>query len=245
MTQQDEHPLKRDPKPRNRRRRGGVWLRAAVLICLMPLAFALAAGVMIIDREITAPSWIVTRIESRAAELLEGGALRFGAITLRIGRDLHPTVRLVDTQLYDESGLTIARVPQVEGLISPRGLILQQDVLIQDIRLTGAQINLRRARDGSIGVAFGAGTGEVRRAGSLAELLDQSDQLFERPALIALETVRADGLIVNFDDARAGRSWIVDGGTLALDLRGGQTVLRGDLALLSGGGWGDDGFAVL
>jgi len=234
VTQQDEHPLKRDPKPRNRRRRGGVWLRAAVLICLMPLAFALAAGVMIIDREITAPSWIVTRIESRAAELLEGGALRFGAITLRIGRDLHPTVRLVDTQLYDESGLTIARVPQVEGLISPRGLILQQDVLIQDIRLTGAQINLRRARDGSIGVAFGAGTGEVRRAGSLAELLDQSDQLFERPALIALETVRADGLIVNFDDARAGRSWIVDGGTLALDLRGGQTVLRGDLALLSG-----------
>ena len=234
MTEPEQTAPDPPVQTRPRRRWRLVW-RALVLTCLLPVAFALAAGVMLIDRDITAPSWIVDRIESRADQLQSGGDLRFGAITLRIGRDLHPTVRLVDTQLYDESGLTVARIPQVEGLISPRGLILRRDVLLQQLRLSGAQINLRRASDGTLRVAFAGGGGSEGRATSLTALLDQSDDLFARPMLEALETVRADGLIVNFDDARAGRSWIVDGGTLALDLRGGQTTLRGDLALLSGG----------
>lgn len=222
------------PPPGRRLRRWLFCLRAVFVICLTPLFFAAAAAVMIIDRDITAPTWIKDRIEVRVQEVLNGGQLRFGSISLRIGRDLHPTVRLRDTQLIDEGGLVLTRVPVVEGQMSPRGLLFKQDVLMQDIRLTGAQVNLRRAADGSVAVALAAGAGEVGRANSLPELLDQIDQMFERPALEALEMVRADGLIVNFDDARAGRSWIVDSGTLVLDLRGGQTALRGEFALLSG-----------
>ncbi|MEL7179704.1 MAG: AsmA-like C-terminal region-containing protein [Pseudomonadota bacterium] len=234
MTEETEVP---PPKPKTRK---GMhpWvfsLRAVFVICLMPLVFLAAAAVMIIDRDITAPSWITERIEQRAADVLEGAALEFGAITLRIGRDLHPTVRLVDTRLVDAGGLTLTRVPIVEGLMSPRGLILQQEVLMQDVRLIGAQVNLRRARDGTVSFALTSGGNDLGQARSLPELLEQFDQVFERPALEALETVRADGLIVNFDDARAGRSWIVDGGTVSLDLRGGQTAIRGNFALLSGG----------
>ncbi|WP_341365808.1 AsmA-like C-terminal region-containing protein [Yoonia sp. BS5-3] len=224
-------------KPRKGRRFGRLlfWMRAVFIVCLAPLVFALAAAVMIIDREITAPSWVSERIEARAAEVLEGGQLRFGAISMRIGRDLHPVVRLRDTTLTDAGGLVITRVPIVEGLVSPRGLIFQQDLLLQDVLLVGAQVNLRRAADGSVSVALINGGNEVGRANTLPELLDQVDHVFERPALEALETVRAAGLIVNFDDARAGRSWIVDGGTVDLDLTGGQTALRGNFALLSGG----------
>ncbi|MBE0413335.1 MAG: DUF3971 domain-containing protein [Yoonia sp.] len=189
---------------------------------------------MLIDRDITAPGWIVDRVSARADVMLAGGQLRFGAINLRIGRDLHPTVRLVDSQIHDESGLTVTHIPRIEALISPRGLILQGNVLVQEIRLVGAQVNLRRASDGTLRVALGRQAGDFGRAGSLPALLDQFDQVFERPALAALELVRVEGLIVNFDDARAGRSWIVDGGTLALDLRGGQIALRGDLSVLSG-----------
>ncbi|EBA11661.1 YhdP family protein [Roseobacter sp. CCS2] len=211
------------------------WLRAIYVVCLMPLVFVAAAAVMVIDRDITAPSWIIERIEARADDVLEGARLEFGAITVRIGRDLHPTVRLVDTRLVDAGGLTLSSVPIVEGLMSPRGLILQQEVLMQDVRLIGAQVNLRRARDGSVSFALTTGGNDLGQARSLPELLEQFDQVFERPALEALETVRADGLIVNFDDARAGRSWIVDGGRVSLDLRGGETTIRGNFALLSGG----------
>lgn len=209
-------------------------LRASWIICLMPVVFLAAASVMMIERDITAPSWIAARIEARAADVMDGAKLDFGQISLQIGRDLHPRVRLIDTRLVDAGGLTLTRVPMVEGLISPRGLIFQQDLLFQEVRLIGAQINLRRAVNGDVSFAFSAAGGALRQARSLPELLDQFDQIFERPALEALEIVRAEGLIVNFDDARAGRSWIVDGGTVSLDLRGGQTAIRGNFGLLSG-----------
>jgi hypothetical protein len=41
--------------------------------------------------------------------------------------------------------------------------------------------------------------------------------------------------VVNYDDARAGRSWTLDGGALSLDLSGGMTRLAGEVSLLSGG----------
>ena len=234
MTEDAEITPEQPTKPRHRPHGRRFWLRAVFVVCLMPLVFLGAAGVMIIERDITAPSWITDRIEARADMLLNGARLEFGAITMRIGRDLHPTVRLVDTRLVGPGGLTLTRVPIVEGMISPRGLILQQEVLMQEVRLIGAQINLRRAANGNVSFAFSASGGDLRQARSLPELLDQFDQLFERPVLEALETVRADGLIVNFDDARAGRSWIVDGGAVTLDLRGGETAIRGDFALLAG-----------
>lgn len=236
MTQQPPEPEsdKEAPAKPKGMRPWLFWLRAAFVVCLLPAVFLAAAVVMIIDRDITAPSWITERVEARAGDLLDGASLEFGAITVRIGRDLHPSVRLVDTRVVDAGGLTLTRVPIVEAGMSPRGLILRQEVLMQDVRLIGAQVNLRRAADGNVSFAFSAGGNDLGRAGSLPELLDQFDQVFERPALEALETVRADGLIVNFDDARAGRSWIVDGGTVTLDLRGGETAMRGNFSLLSG-----------
>ena len=189
---------------------------------------------MIIERDVSVPSWIMDRVQVRTADILVNGTVAFGDATLRIGRDLHPRIRLQNTVLTDDTGLVITRIPMVEGLISPRGLILQQDVLVQDIRLIGAQINLRRAANGAVAVAFTTGGNVLGQAPSVPELLDQLDQIFERPALDALEIVRADGLIINFDDARAGRSWVVDNGTLSLDLRQQNTVLRGEFALLSG-----------
>ncbi|MGJ8623796.1 MAG: DUF3971 domain-containing protein [Yoonia sp.] len=220
--------------PRRRLARWLFWLRAVFVVSLLPLAFAAAAAVMMIDREITAPSWIERQIEARANELAGDAKLSFGAITVRVGRDLHPRVRLVDTQLVNADGSTITRVPVVEGLMSPRGLILQQAVLMQEVRLIGAQVNLRRAANGDLSFAFSGTGADLGQARSLPFLLEQFDQLFEQPALEALEVVEAQGLVVNFDDARAGRSWIVDGGTATLDLRDDQTEIRGDFSLLAG-----------
>ena len=220
--------------PGRRLRRFLFWLRASCLLCMTPLFFAIAAAVMLIDRDISAPSWVVDRIEARTAELMNGGDLQFGAITLRISPDLHPTVRLSDIQLRDVDGGLVARIPLVEGLVSPRGLILQQDVLMQQIHLAGAQINLRREGDGAVSVAFGSEARAAGQARSLPQLLDQFDTLLEQPLLEALEVVAADGLIVNFDDARAQRAWLVDGGSIALDLRDDETELRGNFAVLSG-----------
>lgn len=218
---------------RPRRLRPAHALRGLWLLAMLPVVFAMVAGLSLLGQEVTAPSWLKSRVEAQAAAMLDGGALRFGEITVRLGRDLHPRVRITDAVLRDRTGAVLARVPLVEARLSPRGLLLSQTVLPQEIVLTGAEVGLRRNADGTVAVALGGAMREGRAPG-LAALLDQFDRLFERPGLNALETVRIEGLVVNFADARAGRAWTVDGGRLALDLTGGLTRLTADLALLSG-----------
>lgn len=227
---QDETP----PEIRCRRRPWVLLRMIALLLLVLPVVFAGVAAVMLINTDVHAPGWIKSRIEDRATALMQGGALEFGEIFINIGKDLHPRVRLVDTQISDANGVQIARIPSVEGLMSPRGLLFQGDVLMQDIALRGAQINLRRAADGSVALAFGGGGG-FDSAPSLVALLDQSDQVLDRPALAALEQISATGLIINYTDVRADRAWTVDGGELNIDLRNNQTTVLGDFALLSGG----------
>ncbi|MCK0119668.1 DUF3971 domain-containing protein [Loktanella sp. F6476L] len=231
-----EEPATRAKPPRSAWRH---WTRHSVklsaVLLLTPLVIAMIVAVAILDRDITAPSWIKSRVEATAGDFLSGGALSFGEVTVNLGRDLHPRVTLRDTTLTDAAGTTVARIPVVRGLMSPRGLVLQGEALMQDVQLSGAQINLRRNADGTVALAFQTGGQDVGQAGSFAELLDQVDQAFEQPALAALETIRADGLIVNYQDARAGKAWTVDGGQINLDLRDDQTDLRGAFSVLSGG----------
>ncbi|MBP1805970.1 AsmA-like C-terminal region-containing protein [Rubellimicrobium aerolatum] len=217
-------------RPSPPRWRPGRWIAGAVLL------LALASPALLIGREVTAPDWVRARIEQAAAQALGGGALRFGSIALRLPADLHPEVRLLDVTLADRDGRRIARVPEARVQVSPRGLLFARSLLVQEIDLVGAELSLARAADGSVEVAFGRDgsappQGRVR---GLASLPDQFERLFERPALAALRTVRVEGLIVNYEDARAGRTWTLDGGALSLDLGGGTTRLRGDVSVLSG-----------
>ncbi len=210
-----------------------MWLRAGALVLFAPVLMIVIATVMLIGREVTAPSWIVRDVEARAAQVLAGGSLDFGDLTVTVGTDLHPRLVLRNAVLRDADGVKIAEVPRVEGLVSPRG-ILQGRLLAQRVDLRGAQIAVRRARDGTVAFAFDQGAQNVAAADGFVGLLDQVDQAFEAAALEALEEVRATGLIINYTDARAGRSWVVDGGRISLDLRDEALALRADVALLSG-----------
>ena len=172
-------------------------------------------------------------MKQRAEEVLAGGELGFGSMSFTVGRDLHPRLVLQDATLWDAEGGVLARVPRIEGLISPRG-VLQGRVLAQEIKLQGAQISLRRATDGTVALAFDQGAAAVGAADGFLGLLEQIDQVFEEGALEALEELRADGLIINYVDARAKRSWVIDDGQIELDVRDGDLQLRADVALLSG-----------
>lgn len=208
--------------------------RVAWLALLLPLAFVAVSVVPLVGREVTAPSWITERVEAEVTSILAGGDVSFGEIKMTLGRDLHPRVTLNSVIVRDAAGVTLARLPRAEVLVSPRGLILRRNLLVQEVSLTGLQINLRRTADGTVALAFDSTGADVRTAAGFAELLDEVDRALEQPALEALEQIVSDGMIVNFADARAGRSWTVDGGFVTLDLRGQKTTLRGDMALLSG-----------
>ena len=229
---QDE--VSSDPKVRKSWR--WLWhaLRTVVLVAFLPVVFTAVAAVLMIGQDIDAPDWLTARIEARASQMMQGGEVAFSNIYITVARDLHPRIRLVDTIVKDAEGRQIARAASLEGGISPRGILFEGSLLMQDVALDGAQISLTRAADGTLAMAFGP-EGGFDGAPSFAALLDQSDAFFEHPALAALESVSATGLIVNYTDIRAGRRWTVDGGEIVLDLRDNKTALRGDFNLLSGG----------
>ena len=174
------------PQPRKRSLWWHLWhvLRTVSLIALLPVIFFVAFAVLTVNQDIDAPEWLTSKIETRAGEALRGGSLEFVNIYINIGRDLHPRVRLVDTVVRDANGSLLARVSQVSGVISPRGVLFEGAVLMQNIELSGAQINLARAADGTVSLAFG-GESSAKSASTFTELLDQSDQIFEQPALAA------------------------------------------------------------
>jgi hypothetical protein len=211
-------------------------VRVLVLAVLAPLVFLMAAPFLLIGQEITAPTWVRDRVEAAAASALGGGGLRFESITVRVPADLHPEIRLLGASLRDREGRLVAHVPEVSMQVSPRGLLFEHRLLVQEITLDGAELSLSRASDGRVDLAFGT-PGPAPRVGQaegLASLPDQFERLFERPALSALRQVRVEGLVINYLDERVGRTWTVDGGSLGLDLSGGMTRLSGEVSVLSG-----------
>lgn len=214
-----------------------VWrsvVRGLAILLAVPVVFAIVAGVLLIDRDVRAPQWLQTQLESSATQMLNGGSLEFGEIRLNVGRDLHLRARLSNAVLRDADDVTLARLPSVDALISPRGLLFRREVLVQEVIVSGAQVGFLRAADGSVALSFETNGAAVGQADNFVELLDDIDAVLAGPALEALELVRAEGLIVNYSDARANQSWTVDGGVVTLDLSSGVTSLRGAFSLLSG-----------
>jgi hypothetical protein len=222
------------PKQRPRRWRGWWMARVLVLLTGVPVVFAVIAAVMMIDRDITAPTWVTERVQERAALMLGGGSLSFGSISVNIGTDLHPRIRLNDTVLRDAQGVTLAEISQVSGQVSPRGLVFERSALFQEVDLDGVRLTLTRNREGGLSLAFDTGDAAVTRPQSLPELIDAIDETFDRPVLAALEKVRLDAVTLTYNDIRSRRRWILDGGEATLDLRADTREFQARLALLAG-----------
>ncbi|MBL4812374.1 MAG: hypothetical protein JKX69_08500, partial [Rhodobacteraceae bacterium] len=244
----EELPMRRS------RRSGYVLWRILVLSFSAVMAVLIAVPVLMIGQEVRAPSWVAQRMEEQASAALDGGTLEFGTITVTFGTDFHPRLRMTQTVLRNAQGRLLARVPGIDVLVSPRGLLLRGELLVQEVVLSGAQLTLDRGQDGSFALALGNdgavfGTlnpngpsepaPETRAAVSpaaagLGSLVSFMEGITQRPTLEALEHVTAEGLIINYNDARAGRSWTVDGGRIDLDLGPENLHFDASFTLLSG-----------
>lgn len=209
-------------------------LRAIWLLLSLPVAIVLILALMLIDRDVTAPSWVKTRVQERAALILAGGDVAFGEITINVGRDLHPRVTLRDTVLRDAEGALLAEVDEIAGLMSPRGLIFERAARMQEVALRGVSLNLARAQDGSVALSFQGNGAALEAAPNITGLIAQSEAAFERPALEAMEQVRISDLSVTYTDARADQTWTIIDGTAMLDLRGDITAISATLPLRNG-----------
>lgn len=240
MTEPDPTP----PAPRQRRRRGAPrgrrWhgARVALWLLTLPVLFAAVFVVLLFDRDITAPAWVKQEVAARAAGVLGGGNITFGQITVRIGPDLHPRIRLRDTVLSDATGTPLAQVHEVDATLSPRGLLFDRAALVQRVALQGTAVDLTRDADGHMRLAFDLPQtgGGALLADGVAGVVRQIDGLRDRPAFAALESLTLDGLDLTYTDDRANRVWTTTGGQFALAIDRDRTQATARLRVDGAGG---------
>lgn len=191
----------------------------AVLVLVLGFVAALSIGA-----SLRAPVWLQERIAQRIDASVPGYDLRFGEMSLVVGRDLVPRVALQDVVLANLDGVSLVTLTSLEVTIAPEPL-LRGEAQPRSVHLTGAQLGLRRSASGELALVLG-GTWQGRTFN------EQLDALFARPQLDALRRVTADNLTLRYEDARADRAWSADGGRVELTRQGNEVSLRGDVALL-------------
>lgn len=210
-------------RPRRRRRtRIGLWL----LLSLALIAAAGGFGVMALTgRPILLPGWAVARIEARinlamsappggAADPAPAPAMRLGAVELLVDDGFVPRVRLRGVELQ-AGGVPVALLPELRASFRPEAL-LRGRLEPRSLRISGAQMMLRRTPDGALDLTFMQGAAGARRIESLPEGLEALEAVFALPALAGIARIEADALGIILDDQRAGQRWIVSNGRLNL-----------------------------
>lgn len=203
----------------------------ALALGLAWLALAFASG-----RALVAPQWLTDEIEERATAALAGqGRIEIGSLVAVLGEAWVPRLVLRDLKLTNAVGAEVAQVPELRLRFSPQALVGGQ---VRPTRLTvvGADLTVRRDREGRFDIAFGAQARALRRAATVPEILTGIDRVLSLPALEDLSLVAGEALRLTFQDASTGRVWRAENGTLALDLGGPARTLTVGFAVTGGVG---------
>ena len=193
----------------------GLWLLISLPLAILAVVFV---GLAVTHKPLAAPTWIVSRIESRInAAMGDVGKVRIaGGIDLIVDEGVTPRVRLRTVELTRLSGMPIAAFPELRATVWALPLLAGR-IEARSFRVSGARVAMRRLEDGTIDLGFGgdwalSGVGPL----SVEAALAQFESVFEAPALARVERIEANDLELRLDDARLGRTWWVRDGRFAL-----------------------------
>jgi hypothetical protein len=173
------------------------------------------------------PHWMVSNIELRANAALTGGVkLELGGVDVLVDKDWVPRLQLTDARVIAPGGANLLTLPEAR-VVFDAGSFAKGTLRPSALRLTGAQIALRRDQDGRFNIDFGAG--QNAQLDDFAALLDGIEQLFATPLMADLKTIEASALSLTLADARTGRTWQVGDGRLVIENR--DDALAAELSL--------------
>ncbi|ALI54659.1 AsmA-like C-terminal region-containing protein [Celeribacter marinus] len=181
-------------------------LRFVIWVCSGVVIVAVALGLVVLsltEREVVLPAALTDRIEARVNRDLGGAAVTIGQLVVRVDDAFIPRITARHVGIVDPSGAELARLNSLRAVLTKEG-VMAGDLTPNTLRLSGAQITVRRATDGTFALAFG-GTGAA--VGSAADVLEAIDAAFAAAPLSEISTVEARDITVTLEDARTGRIW--------------------------------------
>ncbi|MGR3321618.1 MAG: hypothetical protein ACU0DK_06785 [Pseudooceanicola sp.] len=221
-----------------------VILGTSFVVVFSIASIVVAAGFVLQERPLVAPSWMKEKVEARLDRTLEGLSVDFGEIAVTLGEGGMPRLQLRELHVQRAGSAARLTLSNLEGTLA-LGPLLRGQMQPDAIYLSGAQMLLKRDAEGRFDLAFGEGgvarsegTPEIRGPGNnLGGLADEVEALLDLPDLKGLRRIEATALTLRYEDARANRAWTVDGGRAVLERDGAELRLRGDFTLLSGRAW--------
>ncbi|WP_234416629.1 DUF3971 domain-containing protein [Ruegeria sp. Alg231-54] len=221
-----ETPVRR----RSRRRIAARWsIGTLFLMCLL-----VGAGwFFLIGKQLHAPEWITQKVEARLERSLGGLKFTFGDASFIVNDKWRPRIRLTDVTISDAAGHQIAQISDLRTRLSMREL-LRGKIRPRRITMLGAQIALTRGEDGALSLTVGSGSAPVQKAPTLAQLIEESDDVFLSPFLSGLRAVDLESLTLDYQDLRLGRAWVFDGGHISIIRDGDEMRLATGFSVLTG-----------
>ena len=160
--------------------------------------------------------------------------VRFSRAELGLTELFHPQLVLHGVQFSDGQTGAGVQFGALDVVIHGPALLFGQ-IAPRSLTLSDAFVDLRRRLDGSFDLGFVISANSTG-VGSLDEILDATEDFFDREDFRHLTEARLDQLTVNYTDRVTKRAWTFDGGRFSARRANGLMTLRGDLALLAGGG---------
>lgn len=186
-----------------------IWSLVAIGV---GVAFLTLTSMSLTGRTISLPAWVADKTLERMNAALPEGALSLRELQFGVTPRGRPMLRLIDVGIRDATGLEIGRLNGVDGGFR-LGPALMGRFEPTILRVSGAQVTLRRLSDGTLALQMGQ---EMGKSGSLASLLDGIDGLFTGGPLATTDTLQATDLTITLEDARSGRLWQVTDGHLEI-----------------------------
>lgn len=220
-----------------RGRARALWLIAGLMAALLLLGGALVWRMS--GAGLPLPGWAQARIEAALSEAWPEGPARLGGARLSLGPGRVPVVTLTEIRLATGGGADGSGAEAAERAFLPRlsvsldrAAALRGELRPTGLDVAGARLALVRREDGTIDAVFGAATGAeaglLGASGAIPDLVALLERMLERGPLGDLTEIDISGLAITLDDRRAGRSWRLEDGALALSER--EDAFRGTLS---------------
>lgn len=210
---------------------GGRLFLLVLALGLVVLAFELAG------KPLRLPNFLVAEVENRLnasmRDALPDTILSVGGIEVEVGGDWVPHLRLEDLRLNRRDGPVVLTLPETQLTLDPKP-ILSGQLRARSLRISGAEVIVRRDAAGRFDFQFGAGQGP--RIDSLGALFAAIDRTFESPSLTGFRKLEADALSLTFDDAISGRVWSLGDGHFVFENRGNELASQLGLSLIGASG---------
>ncbi|MCU0801069.1 MAG: hypothetical protein MUD11_04720 [Rhodobacteraceae bacterium] len=183
------------------------------------------------------PRWIVDGVETRmTAAMPDNMAVSLGEVEVLVDTNWVPRLALRNLRVLGDGAVPLLSLPEAR-VVFDGAAITSGTLRPATMRLDGAQIALRRDRDGRFNVDIGSG--QALQVDSFADLLDQVERSFDLPALQSLRSIEVTALSLTLTDDLTGQVWQMGDGRLAI-LNEAET-LAAELGVSLTGGRGTGG----